>query len=227
MVLMRHTRTVDMMAMQPFRSMADNPVMQDAEVSKLATYAYNVAKTCHMFEGVQKYIDENLGGRKLQALQGVDLPERYAHLNLRQVSELLNHELICSGRNFCKAFCEVQKVVRGVYWTRLQTLFEMNETCGKDRLTLQELTEVLPINEVAMAVRDMCSGQHEMLEASRIFMGNINRYQHVGGKAEALSNVVQTLTEQMEECCAELQKLKMDVAIAEGELQGAIVHERA
>lgn len=214
-------------ATRPFQDIANNPVMQDAEVTKMVMYAYKVAKFHHTFEGVQKYLDERIGGRKLEALQGVDLPKRYAHLNLRQVSELLDQELRDAGRNFCKAYCEIQKVLRGVYWPRLQALFQMNEICRECKLTLEEISEVLPVNEVAKAAKNLCAGQHEMLLASSIFMGNINRFQHKGGLAEALSNKLQDVTEQMEKCVAELQELKVTIANAEGEHQGAIVHEKA
>jgi len=85
---------------------------------------------------------------------------------------------------------------------------------------------VLPVNEVATAAKHLCAGQEDMMTASSLLMGNINRLQYKGGKAEALVRKLEELTDEVENLQGECYRQKVKVAGLRGELEQALAMEK-
>jgi len=225
--MMVHQEQFTVAALQPFNHVLSDDVKSDAEVLKMLQYAYHMANFSHKHLEVQKFMDAKTASTKIVALGGVDLPTSYSALTLQQLGERLDDQFGTAGRNFCKAFCEVQKVMCGHYWSRLEALFDMSETCDSGKLNLQEISDVLPVNEVAKASASLCAGQEEILVASKLLFGNVNRLQHKGGTAQYLAKGLEDVSTEIETLENKAHETKLKVGELRGELEGNIAMEKA
>jgi len=199
--------------------------LHNPEIRKI--YADGVGKFFGNYQSIQKFMDERIGSRALKAIGGGVPSEDVKDLNIQQLSEKLHGDMTEAGRHFCKSFCIVQSVIRGHYWDKMRTLFEIQEAVGGARLTLQEISAVLPVNELAKASMGMQKGVNGLLSRADFFLGNVNRSMCVGGRAEALNRTLVLEAEELRKEEESLWNTSSEVSAAKGEFQNALALEHA
>lgn len=199
----------------------DEDLLKDSEVMKMMQYVNGLAQFNAKYKRTQQFMDDSIASQPVMAIAGVNANDELKDLNCRQLSERVKMNMDKASMHFCKGFCAIQKVIKGEYWSRLTTLFEMQKVTGGDPLTVAEISQVLPVNELVKASKSMQDGTGPLMVAAALFEGNINRNMCKGEEARRWNEKLQQEQALLEKAEERLRCKEVAVASWKGNLGSA------
>lgn len=185
--------------------------MGDAPEAEAFFRNAQVSKVAQFVVGTQDFMGQYVNGKEKIPRKMVQVPleippavvekvtpeqkpklDKVVNFTCEQLGETLFSDNTTNATSFCKSIMHFQMVANGEYFSKLDTLFQIEKDLqSTSPIPKEELEAVLPLKELTMHVVEMTKAMANSGWMSALFLENLLNKLNAGTQAQDLANQVQ------------------------------------